>query len=63
MLKDYLMTLMLKEINLVIQLEERNNKLVKMIDAIGDLKLGDYQDNSIDTFGDAYEYLDDYVCF
>ena len=37
--------------------EERNNKLVKMIDAIGDLKLGDYQDNSIDTFGDAYEFL------
>ena len=37
--------------------EERNNKLVKMIDAIGNLKLGDYQDNSIDTFGDAYEFL------
>src|SRR5574344_2788042 len=37
--------------------EERNAKLVKMIDAIGDLKLGDYQDNSIDTFGDAYEFL------
>ena len=37
--------------------EERNEKLVKMLDAIGDLKLGDYQDNAIDTFGDAYEYL------
>lgn len=37
--------------------EERNEKLVKMLDAIGDLKLGDYQDNTIDTFGDAYEYL------
>ena len=28
-----------------------------MLDAIGDLKLGDYQDNAIDTFGDAYEFL------
>ena len=37
--------------------EERNEKLVKMLDAIGDLKLGDYQDNAIDTFGDAYEFL------
>jgi len=36
---------------------ERNEKLVKMLDAIGDLKLGDYKDNSIDTFGDAYEFL------
>ena len=37
--------------------EERNEKLVKMLDAIGDLNLGNYQDNTIDTFGDAYEYL------
>ena len=37
--------------------EERNEKLVRMLDAIGDLKLGNYQDNAIDTFGDAYEYL------
>lgn len=36
---------------------KRNEKLVKILDAIGDLQLGDYQDNSIDTFGDAYEYL------
>ena len=37
--------------------DERNEKLVKMLDDIGDLKLGDYQDNTIDTFGDAYEFL------
>ncbi len=36
---------------------ERNVKLVKMLDTIGGLKLGDYKDNTIDTFGDAYEYL------
>ena len=36
---------------------ERNAKLVKMLDAIGELKLGDYKDNTIDTFGDAYEFL------
>ena len=28
-----------------------------MLDAIGDLKLGNYKDNTIDTFGDAYEFL------
>jgi type I restriction enzyme M protein len=36
---------------------KRNEVLVKILDAIGDLKLADYQDNSIDAFGDAYEYL------
>ena len=35
----------------------RNKKLVKLLDGIGDMKLGDYQDNTIDAFGDAYEYL------
>jgi len=36
---------------------KRNEKLVKLLDAIGDLPLGDFADNSIDLFGDAYEYL------
>ncbi|GAA4064945.1 type I restriction-modification system subunit M [Microbacterium laevaniformans] len=36
---------------------KRNEKLVKLLHAIGDLPLGDLQDNSIDLFGDAYEYL------
>lgn len=36
---------------------KRNEKLLKILDAVGDLKLGDYQDNTIDTFGDAYEFL------
>ena len=36
---------------------EKNEKLIKMLDAIGDLKLGNYKDNTIDTFGDAYEFL------
>jgi len=36
---------------------KRNEKLVKLLDAIGDLPLGSFQDNSIDLFGDAYEYL------
>ncbi len=35
----------------------RNEKLVKLLDAIGDLSLGDFADNTIDAFGDAYEYL------
>lgn len=37
--------------------DERNEKLVKLLNAIGDLKLGDYCDNNIDLFGDAYEFL------
>ena len=35
----------------------RNEKLVKLLDAIGDLPLGSFSDNTIDLFGDAYEYL------
>ena len=37
--------------------DEKNEKLIKMIDSIGDLKLGNYSDNTIDAFGDAYEFL------
>lgn len=36
---------------------KRNEMLVKIMDAIGDLKLGDFKDNTIDAFGDAYEFL------
>lgn len=36
---------------------KRNEKLVKLLDAIGDLPLGNVEDNAIDLFGDAYEYL------
>ena len=36
---------------------ERNTKLVKILDCIGGLKLGDLKDNTIDAFGDAYEFL------
>jgi len=37
--------------------EKRNQKLAKLLDAIGDLRLGNYYDNTIDAFGDAYEFL------
>ena len=40
--------------------KKRNEKLVKLLDAIGDLPLnngGDFSRNTIDLFGDAYEYL------
>ncbi len=40
---------------------KRNEKLVKLCEAIGDLPLsggsGGFSDNTIDLFGDAYEYL------
>ena len=37
--------------------EKRNQKLTKLFESIGDLKLGNYSDNTIDAFGDAYEFL------
>ena len=37
--------------------KSRNDKLVKLLDKVGDLQLGNFEDNSIDVFGDAYEYL------
>lgn len=37
--------------------QKRNDLLVKIIESIGDLQLGDYQDNTNDLFGDAYEFL------
>jgi len=36
---------------------KRNERLVKLLNGIGDMRLGDYKDNTIDAFGDAYEYL------
>lgn len=36
---------------------KRNKRLKKLITVIGDMNLGNYQDNSIDAFGDTYEYL------
>ena len=37
---------------------KRNEKLVKLLDAIGDLDLGaEFTEHTIDAFGDAYEYL------
>jgi type I restriction enzyme M protein len=37
--------------------EKRNQNLVKLLEAIGGLKLGEFTHNTIDAFGDAYEYL------
>ena len=36
---------------------KRNEKLVKLMNGVGEMKLGDYKDNTIDAFGDAYEFL------
>ena len=36
---------------------KRNELLAKLLDSVGELQLGNYADNSIDAFGDAYEYL------
>lgn len=43
--------------NLGATVDERNGKLVDLLDGIAKMKLGDFKDNSIDAFGDAYEYL------
>jgi len=36
---------------------KRNEQLFKIMTSINSLKLGNYSDNDIDVFGDAYEYL------
>ena len=36
---------------------KRNDKLVKLMDGVASMKLGNYKDNTIDAFGDAYEFL------
>ena len=36
---------------------KRNEKLTLVLNKIAEMKLGNYQENSIDAFGDAYEYL------
>lgn len=36
---------------------KRNEKLVKLLHGVQDMNLGNYQDNTIDAFGDAYEFL------
>lgn len=37
--------------------DKRNKQLIKLLNAVGELELGKYQDNAIDAFGDAYEFL------
>ena len=36
---------------------KRNEKLVKLLNAMGELNLGDFASHEIDAFGDTYEYL------
>ena len=36
---------------------KRNEKLVKLLNGVGDMNLGDVKAHDIDAFGDAYEYL------
>jgi len=37
--------------------EKRNVTLAKLLEAVDGLKLGNYSEHTIDTFGDAYEFL------
>lgn len=36
---------------------KRNELLVKILEAVNEMKLGDFKKNTIDAFGDAYEFL------
>jgi len=36
---------------------ERNTRMVNLLNGVGNMALGNYRDNNIDAFGDAYEYL------
>lgn len=37
--------------------EEKNKRLAAVIKGVADLEFGDFEDNEIDLFGDAYEFL------
>lgn len=43
--------------NLGATVDERNDRLADLLDGIAKMKLGDFKSNTIDAFGDAYEYL------
>ncbi|MBQ8643333.1 MAG: type I restriction-modification system subunit M [Candidatus Methanomethylophilaceae archaeon] len=36
---------------------KRNERLVRLMEGVASMNLGNYQDNTIDAFGDAYEFL------
>jgi len=36
---------------------KRNERIVKLLDGVASMEFGDYKENSIDAFGDAYEFL------
>ena len=36
---------------------KRNERLVSLMNGVASMQLGDYKDNTIDAFGDAYEFL------
>ena len=36
---------------------KRNERLLKLLDGVSEMKLGDVKNHEIDAFGDAYEYL------
>ncbi|MDR2938701.1 MAG: type I restriction-modification system subunit M [Clostridiales bacterium] len=38
-------------------LDKRNGLLLKLLNGVGEMRLGNYKDNTIDAFGDAYEFL------
>lgn len=37
--------------------EKRNARLIRLMDGVAEMRLGSYQSNTIDAFGDAYEFL------
>jgi len=51
------MTLIVNSNKLGATVAKRNEKLCKLLNGIGDMKLGEFKENQIDAFGDAYEFL------
>lgn len=51
------MIIMSTATNWVLRLQRRNEKLVKLLNGVGEINLGDVKEHSIDAFDDAYEYL------
>lgn len=56
-LKGLFQDINVNSISLGSTVQKRNENLIRIMDTIAEMQLGNFQDNNIDAFGDAYEYL------
>ena len=56
-LKGLFQDINVNSISLGSTVQKRNETLIRIMNTIAEMQLGNFYDNSIDAFGDAYEYL------